>query len=134
MSQHPANLILRFALEIAALVVAGQWGWQLTSSPMRFVYAIVLPLIMAAVWGVFRPYNEMGLGQKAPVPVSGRVRLTIEAVFFGFAVWTLFDRGQAATGLAILAALVLHYLLSIDRIAWLWNEEYYRKSHVVKQR
>lgn len=128
MSQHLAILMLHFSLEIAALVVAGQWGWQLTNSPMRFVYAIVVPLIMAAVWGVFRPYNEMGRGQKAPVPVSGRVRLVIEAAFFGFAVWSMFDRGQPVTGLALLGALALDYLLSIDRIAWLWNEEYYRKE------
>jgi hypothetical protein len=40
-------------------------------------------------------------------------------------VWTLFDRGQAATGLAMIIALLFHYILSLDRVAWLWNEAHY---------
>ncbi len=128
MSQHPANLILRFALEIAALVVVGQWGWQLADPPMRYVYAFGLPVILAVLWAVFKTPNEPGFDQKVPIPVPGRARLAIEAMFFGFAVWTAFDRGQAATGLALILALLFHYALSLDRVAWLWNEAYYRKE------
>jgi hypothetical protein len=44
-----ANLLLRFLLELAALVALGAWGWQ-TGGP---VLGLLLPLAAAVLWGAF---------------------------------------------------------------------------------
>jgi hypothetical protein len=46
------------------------------------IYAIGLPLIAYAIWGIFRVPNDPG---KSPVAKSGVIRLAYEVVFFGFA-------------------------------------------------
>jgi hypothetical protein len=43
-----ANLTLRFACEVAALVAVGWWGW--TVSP---VLGVVFPLLVAVIWGAW---------------------------------------------------------------------------------
>ena len=76
--------------------------------------AIALPLIAATIWGVFRVPDDGG----APtVRVPGIVRLLIEAVFFGFAIWGIFDSGAITTGWIFGGITLLHYLVSYDRIA-----------------
>ena len=122
MSQHPGNLILRFFLEVAALVVISQWGWAVGQGIWRYLLAAGLPLLAALLWGTFGVPSDRPKGT-APVPVSGKARLGLEAFLFIFAVWTLFTRGQVATGLAIFVALGLHYLWSMDRVVRLWRSE-----------
>jgi hypothetical protein len=117
MSEHPINLALRFFLEIAALVVMGYWGWQRGGDgPLRFVLALAIPLIAAALWGTFRVPGDPG---GAPVAVAGPIRLLLEAAFFVFAVWTLYDSGNSNLGWIFGIVLLLHYLISYDRIFWL---------------
>lgn len=119
MSQHPANLTLRFFLELAALIAVGQWGWNLSSSlPLRLLLALGLPALMAAAWVTFGVPADRPNG-KAPVPVPGMVRLLLELVFFAFPIWALISTGRVVPGAAFAAAVVLHYLLSLDRITWL---------------
>ena len=113
MGYHPVNLALRFFLELAALFFIGRWGWVQHEGLWRYVLAIGLPLIAAAIWGVFRVPNDGG----APtVRVSGIVRLLIEAVFFCFAIWSLFDSGTTRTGWIFGGITLLHYIISYDRI------------------
>ena len=113
MGYHPVNLALRFFLELAALFFIGRWGWVQHEGLWRYVRVIGLPLIAAMLWGVFRVPNDGG----APVVrVSGVVRLLIEAVFFGFAIWSLFDSGATRTGWIFGGITLLHYISSYDRI------------------
>ena len=56
---------------------------------------------------------------KAPVPVPGIVRLLLELAFFALATWALVAAGLQMIGALFGAAVVIHYLLSYDRIAWL---------------
>lgn len=113
MGNHPVNLALRFMLELAALYFIGRWGWVRFYGVWRYVFAIGLPLIAATIWGVFRVPNDGG----APVvQVPGAIRLLIEAVFFGFATWGLFDSGATTTGWIFGGITLLHYILSYDRI------------------
>ena len=115
MSNNPVNLGFRFLLELYALYAMGYWSSHFFPGRVGIVFVIFIPLIAAVVWGVFRIPSESPNG-RALVPVPGWMRLLIEAVFFGFAIWGLFnaDAIQAATIFG--SALLLHYALSYDRI------------------
>lgn len=119
MSSHPINLALRFLLEMAASLAIGYWGWHRASGVLRYLPALALPLAAAAVWGTFRVPGDASASGDAPVPVPGPVRLVLELALFGFAVWGLLSEGAGVPG-AILGVLVLlHYLVSHDRVRWL---------------
>lgn len=115
LSQHPANLILRFVLEIAALVAVGQWGWQAAEGLPRYLLAFALPAAMAAAWAVFRTPGDPAAG-KGLVATSGPARLALEALFFGFTIWTMFASGRVLFGLVFTVAVLLHYFWSFDRV------------------
>lgn len=116
MANHPINLALRFILELAALFAFGQWGWLRHTGFSRFLWAAALPLAAAVVWGTFRVPGDPG---NAPVAVSGWVRLALELLFFGGAVWALAASKGAGWAAAFGAVVILHYLISYERIAWL---------------
>lgn len=112
MSQHPLNLALRFALELAALFACGYWGWTQHTGLWRIAWGVGLPIAMAAVWGVFRASNDQGKGL---LEVPGPVRLLTEWAIFGLAValYAAAERPAAASLLALLV--ILHYMASYDR-------------------
>lgn len=118
MSDNPFNLAFRFLLELAGLAAFAYWGWQTGEGWLRWLLALGAPLLAAAIWGVFRLPNDPG---RAPVAVSGRVRLAIEAAFFGLAILGLFQVGAQAAGLVLAAAVLLHYALSFDRLLKMLN-------------
>jgi hypothetical protein len=124
LSQHPANLILRFVLEITALVSVGQWGWSAgRAGAARIALAFGLPLMMAAAWAVFRPLRDSSVpgGKKPIVAIPGRARLALELVFWAAAVAAMFAAGSAALAFAMILALLLHHLWSADRLVALWR-------------
>ena len=54
LKKEPANLALRFLLELAALAAMSWWGWETGgSTAARLALAIVFPLAVAFVWGTF---------------------------------------------------------------------------------
>lgn len=111
------NEVLRFALEMAALVAFGYAGWHLVDSALVSVILVVaLPLVAAVAWGVFRVDGDPKV---APVPVPGLVRLCIEVDFFTAAVILLAVVGAwlAAGVLAVLV--VFHYAWGYRRLRWL---------------
>ena len=119
MGQHPLNLLFRLILEVFALISIGMWGWSLGDKSLKYVLALVLPLIVAVVWGTFAVPDDPSRSGKAPVPVPGIVRLMMELSIFGFAGWILFDLGHTILAYALLIAVLIHYLISFDRIKWL---------------
>jgi hypothetical protein len=119
MSNNPLNLAFRFLLELAALVAIGYWGWVQHEGVWRFVLAIGLPLLAAALWGIFRVPDDASSSGRAPVAVPGGVRLLLELAFFAFAAWALFDAGQSVLAWILGLAVLLHYALSYDRVIWL---------------
>ena len=121
LAQHPANLILRFFLEIVALVSVGQWGWQAGEGAWRYVLGLGLPLLLAAAWGVFAVPGDTSRSGKAPVPVSGRVRLALESAFFALAVLAMLANGSLALAAAFALAILLHHFWSVERVVWLWR-------------
>jgi len=120
MNNHPLNLTIRFLLEITALIVFGMWAWQKHEGFLRIFLVILLPLLAATVWGVFRVPNDPG---PAPVAVSGIIRLLIEALFFGSALWMLKDMGADTFFWFMLVILLLHYVASYDRIILFSSKE-----------
>jgi hypothetical protein len=127
LSYHPANLLLRFALEVVSLVSVGQWAARFGESfgpAGRWALGIGVPLVMAVGWAIFRA-NEPALpgapsNPKHPiVRVSGRARLALELAFFFAAALALFAMGNIALGIAYLFAQLLHHFWSVDRVVHL---------------
>ena len=83
MGSHPANLILRFLLEIMALMSLGIWGFEQSESWFRLVLAFGLPVILAVIWGIFAVPNDPSRSGSAPIITAGYIRLIIEFGIFG---------------------------------------------------
>jgi hypothetical protein len=94
----------------------GYWGWTQHQGPWRFVWGIGLPIVAMALWGTFRVPGDPG---DAPVAVSGVVRLALEGVEFGAAVWLLIASGRLSLGIGFGVVILLHYIVSYDRVGWL---------------
>jgi hypothetical protein len=116
MSQHPANLALRFFLELAALFGLGLWGWAAHTGLARWLWMLGLPLAAAVLWGTFRVPNDPG---PAPVAVPGLARLMVEALVLGGGVWGFYAAGRGAWALAYGVLLLIHYAASYDRVMWM---------------
>jgi len=119
LSSHPVNLIIRFLLEVAALVAIGFWGWKQDVVAARILLAVGLPLLAAVLWGTFAVPEDPSRSGRAPVPVPGKVRLTLELVFFGIATWMLWDVGNHNLAIVLGLTTAVHYMVSFDRIQWL---------------
>ncbi|HRQ24112.1 MAG TPA: YrdB family protein [Anaerolineales bacterium] len=119
MSQNMLNLAVRFLLELAALYAFGKWGWSQRADFWRYVLMIGLPLLAAALWGVFRVPGDASASGGAPVPVPGWVRLLFEIAFFSSATYCFFAAGLQNAGWVFGVVTLLHYFLSYDRILWL---------------
>ena len=118
MGSHPANLALRFLLELAALAGLGFLGYLLSFGWPRFLLAAALPVAAAAIWGAFAVPDDPSRSGNAPVPVAGWLRLAIELAIFGLGIAGLATASKTAA-LSVLVLVIIHYLLSVDRIRWL---------------
>lgn len=116
---HPIQLVLRFALEVAAAwsimgaarVISGEEGGSIA--------ALIAGALIIGVWVTFNVPGDPSRSGKAPVPVSGGVRLGLELAVFvlgalGFALsarWPLLA--------VFVAAVVAHHIGTAARIRWL---------------
>jgi hypothetical protein len=117
-TMSPWNLGLRVLIELAALaglVAAGTAidGWG------RWPASVALPLVAAAAWGTFNVLDDPSRSGRAPVEVSGRTRLAIEALVLGSGVTGWLVAGLPAVALALAATLAMHLAFSTKRLAWL---------------
>jgi len=122
MGSHPANLMLRFLLELCVLAVGGYWGWSVSRGFTRFLLVWGVPLLLAIVWGTFAVPDDPSRSGRAPIPVPGVLRLLLELANFCFGVWALYSLGHPVPGLILAVLVVVHYLLSYDRITWLVHQ------------
>ena len=122
MSKHPVNMALRFVLEITALVVFAIWGKNAAAGWPGILLAVGLPVLAAAVWGVFAVKDDPSRSGKTVVPTKGVIRLLLEFLFFGLAALALFDLDYHIPAFAVSILVVLHYAFSHDRIAWLLKQ------------
>ena len=119
LSSHPVNLALRFLLEITALISSGIWGWNQGEGWFRYVLAIGIPVIFAVIWGVFAVPNDPSRSGSAPVITPGIIRIIIEIAILGFGAWALYTLNYPIAGIIFGLILILHYIISWDRIIWL---------------
>lgn len=122
MNLKEINLALRFFLEIGALVGVGYWGWQSYEGWLQYLTGIGLPLLMMSLWGTFAVPGDPSRSGNAPIPISGKLRLVLELAVFGFGLWAFYKSGQSKIALAMATLLVLHHLLYLDRLRWLWKQ------------
>lgn len=121
MASNPINLAVRFLLEVFALISTGIWGWQQSENWPKFFLGLGLPLILAAVWGTFAVPDDPSRSGKAPVPVPGYLRLLIELIIFSIAIWALYDLGYLKLTWIMGLMVLIHYVISYDRILWLFR-------------
>jgi hypothetical protein len=119
MGSHPANLILRFLLEIIALISLGIWSWKQSESWFRLVLAIGIPIIAAIIWGIFAVPNDPSRSGATPVVTTGLIRLIIEFGIFGFTIWSMNDMEWYKISLIFGFVVLVHYIISYDRVLWL---------------
>jgi hypothetical protein len=122
MNKNPINLAVRFLLEIVILIAFAMWGWHLFVGWERYITTLILPVIAATLWGVFRIPNDPG---SAPVKTPGIIRLFMELGLFALAVWILYTLNYITLSYIIAAIVIVHYLVSYDRTwAMLRNKPY----------
>ena len=97
----------------------GFWGWRQGGSTTRYVLAALVPVAAAALWGIFAVPGDPSRSGSALVAVPGALRLGLEAAFFAFAVWALYQLGNIVLARTMAAILAVHYAVSYDRLAWL---------------
>lgn len=107
---------------MSGLVTLGVWGWARGEGILKFVLAMALPIIAAAIWGIFAVPNDPGRSGNAPVIVPGLVRLLLELAFFSSVVWALFTLHQSILGLLFGVIVIIHYLVSYERVSWLLHQ------------
>lgn len=112
MSKNPLLLLIRFLMEIAALIIVAMWGWHCTIDWTRYLLAIGLPIAAAIIWGIFRIPNDPN---PAPVEVSGIVRLSYELFLFGFATWALYNMEYVTLCYVMGGTTIVSYTAGYDR-------------------
>lgn len=116
MHQHPLNLALRFLLELAGLAAIGVSIYRLAPNPYRWFLAVLIFIMVAAAWGIFRVEGDPG---KAPIAISGKWRLFLEFCVFGLAIALLY-KAQYRWQCYVFAGLCcVHYVISWQRVWWL---------------
>ncbi len=123
MSKQPVNLAIRFALEVVAIISFAIWGLKLLDCWFSIILAIILPLIFALLWGVFAVPDDPSRSGKTVVVTPGLIRLVLELVLFGAAAWMLFDLHFLRLGWIFSTVVLIHYVSSYDRIAWLLKQK-----------
>jgi hypothetical protein len=123
MSKHPLNLAIRFILEVIAIMTFGIWGFGLSDSWSRILLAILFPLVFVLLWGVFAVQNDPSRSGKTVVSTPGFIRLILELILFGSAVLMQLNLQYPIFGLIFGIAVGGHYILSYDRIIWLFKQK-----------
>lgn len=119
---HPVNLSLRFFLELVALGGFGVLVWTSVSERWRVLALIIVLCFLMALWGTFTVPNDPSRSGNAPVPVSGLIRLSLEcAILFGGAL-SFHWAGFSLFGASLSVLVLLHYVFSGERIAWLLQQ------------
>ncbi len=83
---------------------------------------ILFPILLAAIWGIFNVPNDPSRSGKAPIPVSGIIRLLLEIGIFIVATWSLHAMEFNRLYIVYAVLIVIHYALSYDRIKWLLEQ------------
>ncbi len=117
-----ANDALRFILELWTLVAYGYWGLNQSFGLFNYVLMILLPIIVAVLWGTFAVPNDPSRSGKAPVPVPGAVRLLLEILILGVAFLIMLASDLFYISWIFITLVIIHYILAHERIKWLFRK------------
>ena len=85
------------------------------SHPVNLMIRFLLELTALASVGLWGWKSFDGTLQY----VSGLIRLVIEFIFFALAVWVLYDLEYLKLSYALGGLVLIHYIVSYDRLRWL---------------
>lgn len=123
MSNHPANLALRFGLELAALAALVVWAIQAVDGVGGVALGVLLLALAATAWATLRTPGDDSHGGGVPVPVPGAFRLALEWSLFALATLGLLAAGHRAAGIGLGVVVIVHYILSYDRVLRLLSQQ-----------
>jgi hypothetical protein len=95
------NLLLRFLLELAALVALGYWGYHAAAGVVGILLCIVAPLLFAVLWGLFAAH-------KAKSPPPGPWKAALGALLLEVTAWVLALEGQGIWAGVIAVVILLN--------------------------
>lgn len=117
------NLALRFLLELAAIITMGIWGYHISEGAPGIIFAILLPIGFALLWGIFAVPHDPSRSGKTVIPTPGIIRLLLEIGLFTAATWMMRDLDYSQ-GWWIYGSIVLvHYAISHERVYWLLKQK-----------
>jgi hypothetical protein len=122
MDINTINLAVRFILEMSGLITLGVWGWDKGDGVFKFVFALCIPVIAAIIWGIFAVVGDPSRSGNAPIIVPGVIRLILELTFFTLVVSTLFVMRHSTLAWLFAVIVVIHYLVSYERVTWLLRQ------------
>jgi hypothetical protein len=93
------NLMLKFLLELAALVAFALWGASVADGAAAVVLAIALPLVVAVLWGTFAAPKAR---RRLPLRLRAPFELTVFALG-ALALWGAESVAPAAVFVAVAA-------------------------------
>ncbi|HYU83668.1 MAG TPA: YrdB family protein [Kribbellaceae bacterium] len=93
------NLLVAFALELAAFAALGVWGWQAASTRVVQILLVVgLPLLAVVLWGLFAVRNP-----RYDVPPAA---IAVKIAVFGAAVAGLWASSHHTAAVVLAAVLI----------------------------
>ncbi|MCK8098918.1 hypothetical protein C7B63_02245 [Bacillus halotolerans] len=121
---NQTNLLLRFALEIVALISIGVFAWTHFNfnGYLKYVVTLVLLIVVMIIWSVFAVSNDPSRNGQTVIAVNGVTRLVIEFMIFIMAVAALYFSNLKTVSIIFLCLIILHYIFSVERIKWLLNQ------------
>ena len=123
MGNHPVNLALRFVLELIAFFFPGFWIWKTLTEWYKYPLMILVPILVAAVWGVFAVPNDPSRSGRTVIAVPGIPRLIIEFLVFAMGIFSILLSGYRSIAWIFAIITLLHYIISYDRIMWLLKQK-----------
>lgn len=98
--------IVRFILEVTALLALGYWGFEAgTEVWHKVLFGFTAPILMAALWGTF-------ISPKAPKRLHEVPRLILEIVLFTLAATAMYVSGlELLSVIFMLTAIVISVLI-----------------------
>lgn len=120
---HPVNLFVRFLLELTTFIAVGHYGYNKVNGGLKYIAMLLLPLLLATIWGIFATPNDKSRSGKTIVKTSGLIRLLIEFLIFGLGGYALLLLDLDPYWMFFTVSVILHYLLSWDRIIWLLKQK-----------
>ena len=116
---NAANLALRGLLEFASLISILFAPAQTVGGAAGVVLGLVGAGAFVTLWGVFAVPEDPSRSRRAPVPIAGWIRLTLEIVLLGMGVWAAWIWLGPVVGGLMAMLIIAHYATWPTRIRWL---------------